>query len=47
MLECTVLASNRNHRNRPIIYYAHVSDQALNYTQNKGSTIPVKWNSNV
>lgn len=46
MLECTMLVSNTNHRNRTIIYYAHVDEKALNNTQNKGSKVPMKWNSN-
>lgn len=32
MLECIMLASNKNHRNRTIIYYAHVGEQALHNT---------------
>lgn len=46
MLECTISASNKNHRNRTTINYAHVGEQGLNNTQNKRSKIPVKWNSN-
>lgn len=41
-----MLASNKNSRNRTVIYYAHVGERALNNTQNKGSKISVKWNSN-
>lgn len=42
MLECTVLVSNKKHRKRTIIYYAHVGEKTLNSTLNKGSKIAMK-----